>query len=404
MTLLKLFGMSWPQFGNFLFRRFALGIDVTDAPSQDAIADTLVAPLEESTEAAENPAEEAVVTEGEEPTNQEAATEQAEEEEVADDWLPTQQEKVFPDETLAKYAKRYGYTLEEIQADPRLHRTLTERLNNDIYIQDLRQREEQAELEQETEKPEPTRQEQPQQQITVEQHLANIRQMVQQRTDPTVAKEFFAGFNRIFGVSDQQIAETLKANPNAALEFTNHMSTFALNLFNSFVPDMVWANLSNMVEQSFPNFGQMYERASYSYTWDALRNSDARFAELPAYGTKEFAAAARKAATEQFGSAEDFENAVFTKVVNGQRVQMSPAENTQKKYSLLANAMLGRRLDPAQVQQAIDTGKKQAAKTATRKDAGNLGSGRSKQTIAQPEKDDLFAQGMELYRQEHGRL
>lgn len=383
-------------------------MDVTDAAVQDEIAESLMGSPQETSETASNPAEESQVTEGEQEQAETQGTQSQEQaEEVADDWLPTQQEKVFPPEVLEKYAPRYGYTAEELQGDPRLARLVQDKLNSDIYINELRTREQTQELAEETvQKPEPTRTpEQQQQQVTLEQHIANIRQAVQQRTDPKLAQDFFTGFNKVFGVEDAQIAATLKSNPNAAMEFTSLMSTYALNLFNTFVPDLIWANLGPQIEQAFPQFGQMYERASYANTWDSIRNSAPQFSELPNYGTKEFASAARQAAEEQFGSAEDFESAVFTKMgANGQRVPLSPAENTQKKYSLLANAMLGRKVDPAVIQRAVEAGKKQATRAVTKREAGNLGSGRSKQQISTPEKDDLFDTGLELYRQEHGRL
>jgi len=66
--------------------------------------------------------------------------------------------------------------------------------------------------------------------------------------------------------------------------------------------------------------------------------------------------------------------------------------------------MVGRKADPAQIQQAIQAGKKQATRAAAKREAGNLGSGKSKQQIATPVEDDLFSSGMDLYRQEHGRL
>src|SRR6185312_5890991 len=225
-------------------------IDVADAVSQDAVADSLIAPLEETTDAAANPAEESVVADGEDTSvEQPEAETQETTEEAADDWLPTEQEKVFPPEVLERYAPRYGFTAEELQGDPRIARIVQDKLNSDIYINQLRQREEQADLVAETKPLEPTQQQQPQQQVTVEQHIQNIRKMVEGRTDPVVAKDFFTGFNKIFCVSDEQIAATLKSNPNAATDFTNLMSTYALNLFNTFVPDLIWNNLAPALEQ-----------------------------------------------------------------------------------------------------------------------------------------------------------
>jgi len=49
--------------------------------------------------------------------------------EEADDpnWLPDEQQKVFPDDVIAKYGKRYGYTQEQIQANPSLRQLSTTR-------------------------------------------------------------------------------------------------------------------------------------------------------------------------------------------------------------------------------------------------------------------------------------
>jgi hypothetical protein len=54
----------------------------------------------------------------------------------ADDpnWLPDKQQKVFPDDVIAKYGRRYGYTQEQIQANPSLRQLLHDKINSDIFI------------------------------------------------------------------------------------------------------------------------------------------------------------------------------------------------------------------------------------------------------------------------------
>ena len=59
-------------------------------------------------------------------------------------WLPTEQLKVFPQEVIAKYAKRFGYTPEEIAADPRLANALSKMINSDIHIEAQKKAEEEA--------------------------------------------------------------------------------------------------------------------------------------------------------------------------------------------------------------------------------------------------------------------
>src|SRR5436309_2950998 len=78
--------------------------DVTDAPVQSEIADSLV---EEQTQ--DQPVEQTGTEQQIEAEVETQPVEQAEEtQEQTDEWLPGDQEKVFPDEILARYAQRYG--------------------------------------------------------------------------------------------------------------------------------------------------------------------------------------------------------------------------------------------------------------------------------------------------------
>ena len=53
-------------------------------------------------------------------------------------WLPDEQQKVFPDEVIAKYAKRYGYTEEQIRDNPGLRQLLHDKINSDIFLAKVR--------------------------------------------------------------------------------------------------------------------------------------------------------------------------------------------------------------------------------------------------------------------------
>ncbi len=53
-------------------------------------------------------------------------------------WLPGEQQKVFPDEVIAKYAKRYGYTEEQIRDNPGLRQLLHDKINSDIFLAKVR--------------------------------------------------------------------------------------------------------------------------------------------------------------------------------------------------------------------------------------------------------------------------
>lgn len=363
--------------------------DVTEAPTQDAIAESLLGPEEQQQTAVEQPETEQqqeVVETQEQPLEQE---QQEQVEETAEDWLPTEQDKVFPDEILQRYATRYGLD-EAWQANPQLKQLVIDKINSDIYLQQLQQQE-QYEPEPEPQA-EPTR-EQPQ--VSMEQHFQNLARVVQERTDPQVAKQFH---NEFLSIWQRPEAE----QPMALAQVT---SKYMLNLVNTFLPDMLQAQLSNQLSQAFPGFGEMYDRSSHAMAWDRVRNSDPSFANLPAYGTKQFSSTLREAAARIPG----FDEMQFT---DQQGKPLPPQQNAERKYAMLAKIASGQNVNPALLQQAAAAGARNARRADVRRSAGNLGSGQSKAAGGGQQKSgrfqtnsDLFDEDtMELYQQEHGRL
>jgi len=77
------------------------------------------------------------VTEGDGETEAAPAETQTTEEDDPN-WLPTDQQKVFPDDVIAKYAKRYGYTEEQIRENPGLRQLLHDKINSDIFLAQVR--------------------------------------------------------------------------------------------------------------------------------------------------------------------------------------------------------------------------------------------------------------------------
>lgn len=367
--------------------------DVTEAPTQDAIAESLLPEAEQ--EVAETPEVEQPQPETE-VQEQPQEQEQQPEQETAEDWLPTEQDKVFPDEVIARYAERMGVSQDLVQ-EPTVRQLLVNKLNTDIYLQQLQQEQEQvAEPEPE---PEPTRTEP---QMTREQYFQNLDRVVQERTDPEVAKQFHADFLRAFGVPDAEIA---KAGPQQAMAFTHTASKYMLNLMNTFMGDMMGAQLSQQISQAFPGFGDMYDRSSHALAWDRVRNSDPSFANLPAYGTKDFSKTLRDAASRIPG----FDEMQFTDA-NGK--PLPSQQNAERKYAMLAKIASGQSVNPQLLQQAAAAGARNARRAEVRRSAGNLGSGKSttaaggtKGSSKFQTNDDLFDDDtMERYQQEHGRL
>jgi hypothetical protein len=368
--------------------------DVTEAPNQDAIAESLVGEPEQQ------PTAETTGTEPQETVQQAEPTVEAEAppEEVAEDWLPTDQDKVFPDEVYAKYAERYHFTPEQA-ADPLLRQLLHDKINSDIYLSEQQRQQEfepQEELEEATEQPA-----QAQPQLTREQYFSNLERMVQERTDPEVAKQFHADFLRAFGVPE---AEIQKAPSQQAMQFTQVASKYMLNLVNTFMGDMLQGNLHQQISQAFPAFDQMYERSAYAMAWDRVRNADPEYQTLPAYGSRDFSRALREAAAKIPG----FEDMQFTGR-NGQPLPMM--ENAERKYSMLAQIASGQNVDPAMLQRAAAAGAKNARRADLRRSAGQLGSGQSSAATGKTgsskfrSNQDLFDdETMEIYHREHGRL
>jgi hypothetical protein len=368
--------------------------DITEAPTQDAIAESLL-PEEPQTATDITGTETDQQVEEFSPENAEQV--EAQPDETAEEWLPSDQDKVFTDDVLLRYAERYQKDQQWL-SDPLNRQLLVDKLNSDIYF---RQQQEQAtyqEPEQEAE-PEPVQTQQPQ--FTREQWFSNLSRAVEQRTDPEVAKQFHAEFLKSFGVPDAEIA---KMPPQQALQFTQTASKYMLNLMHTFMGDILQATLPQQLSQVFPGFDAMYDRSSHAMAWDRVRNSDAAYSNLPAYGTKEFSSTLRQAAARIPG----FDEMQFTDR-NGQ--PLPAMENAMRKYGMLAQIAAGRNVDPALLQRAAAAGAQNARRAAVRRSAGNLGSGQSKagsasQTSSKFQTNsDLFDDDtMDLYAREHGRL
>jgi hypothetical protein len=365
-----------------------MATEATEAPTQDAIAESLLGPEEQQQSAVETPEAEQqqeVVDTQEQPLEQE---QQPEQEEV-ENWLPTEQDKIFPDEVLQRYAQRYGLD-ESWQANPQLKQLVIDKINSDIYLQQLQQQE-QYEPEPEVQQ-EPTPQTAPQ--VTREQHFQNLARAVQERTDPEVAKQFH---NEFLSIWQRPEAE----QPMALAQVT---SKYMLNLVNTFLPDMLQAQLSQQLGQAFPGFSDMYDRSSHAMAWDRVRNSDPSFQNLPSYGTKEFSQKLREAASRIPG----FDEMQFT----DQQGRPLPAQqNAERKYAMLAKIASGQNVNPQLLQQAAAAGARNARRADVRRSAGNLGSGKSnaatgaKGSSRFQTNSDLFdEETMDLYTQEHGRL
>ncbi len=361
--------------------------DVTVAPEQDAVAESLLGPEADEQVAEQPETEQQLDTEvSEQPEEQE---QQEQVEETPENWLPTEQDKVFPDEVLQRYATRYGLDA-AWQANPQLKQLVIDKINSDIYLQQLQQQTEQEQVEPEPEA-EPTRTEP---QLTREQYFQNLDRAIAERTDPEVAKSFHKDFLNVWQ----------RPEAEQPMAFAAVASKYMLNLVQTFIPDMLQAQLTQQLGQAFPGFGDMYERSSMAMAWDRVRNSDPSFNALPAYGTKEFTKTLRDAAARIPG----FDEMQFT---DAKGKPLAPPQNAERKYAMLAKMASGQ-VDPSLLRSAVAANAKNVRRAEVRRSAGNLGSGQSKAASGQTRtsskfntNEDIFDDAtMDLWNKEHGRL
>jgi hypothetical protein len=308
--------------------------------------------------------EEAESTEGEP-----AEVVQTDEEDA--DYLPSEQSKVFPVEELARYGKRYGYTKEEIDADPRLQQALKDKINSDILIKQQKELEAQEE--------EPTLEEEPVEEPQLDpkelrtQWFKAVDQFVDDTTDPDIANEFAA---QLSAVADPK---TGKLDP---MKVTRTFSRFGINLLNTAAPAILRNHLQNVLREMYPEIDAIMEyqadqmnRPMYQEQWSRVKSSNKEFAELPEYGKPEF----RPWAEATAAKIPNFDRMRF---VDEKGKPLSKEQTAYAKYNLLAQVGMGQRVTPAIVKQAAETGKRQAAESQRKKLAGNLGAGQSKGQIA----------------------
>lgn len=367
--------------------------DIAEALTQDQIADSLeTAPI-----VGTEPAQEETVAEGEVETQEaETQTEAEPTEETADDWLPSEQEKVFPLDVLVKFGQRYGYNQEEIEADPRLQNALKDKLNTDIYVKSLQQQPEE-EFEPEPVQPEPT-----QPQLNTQQWMEQVAKKADEITDPEVAQLFAGQFLQAFGVKEAPTPEMAKA-------LTRTMATFGLNLMNTVLPQMLNTDMGQgqtffqqLMGKNYEGFDDTYQSSMYDRAWASAVKENPAYAKLPDLNTEGGRAAREAAAAKIAGSVEDFNAMQFRGPDNK---PLSEYKTAQKKYSMLARVMAGEPLTNQQTKAVFEAGKKSERVKLVNKQAGNLGSGKSSGQIASnPSDADFWADGVAEFKRQHGGL
>jgi hypothetical protein len=338
----------------------------------------------EQQEAEQNP-EPAAEADSGEAQAEGAEAEQAGAEETESDWLPDEQQKVFPDEVLAKYAARYGRTLEQLQADPQLKQLIQDKINSDIFIQQQKQQQEVEEL---VGKPTPGEQEAEQAAATAattpEQRAQWLENLVTQSVDPKAVEQFGYNFLVAAGIDPKDPAS--KEVLAGAGKIGKALTLGAADLLTTLLPNVLPQFLPNVIEQQYPKFGEMHGRTLYQLAWENVRASKPEFANLPEYG-KGLGPLLEKAQT----SIPNFDQIAS-------RITGTPYERAVTLYTLLAGHAAGEKVTPAAVKQALDAGKKQARDAERSRAAGKmLGAGQSTKQFAGQSPGEEFKSMIEEY-------
>jgi hypothetical protein len=291
------------------------------------------------TEAEVQPEGEAIpeTEEGEEPTPEGEEVEG----ETADDWLPDEQEKEFSLETLARYAERYGYSLEQLQNDANLQRLVLDSLNGEIALRDRATTEEDYIVE-ESDQAQPVMTPEQQQQRYAEQrehHTAFVGDVVGQVFDEGLVKQMGLDLFKSFGVdmseaNDPDTKALIESAPKVGQTLARHMVSGVYAVLPHLLlqpdPNSGQIPVVRMLEAIMPNITGMWERSSYQMQW--VRAAHEAGGELPAYGTPEFTQALEAAAAK----IPNFDEIVYRDAKGN---VLRPHEQAYRKYQLLARQL-----------------------------------------------------------------
>lgn len=306
-------------------------------------------------------------------TEEEQAEVEAGEEEEAEgddaDWLPEEQLKEFPPEVIAKYAKRYGYTAEEIAADPRLAKALHDKINSDIEI--ARRAAEQTDEEEQEEQTEEPAEAMPDAKEAFKQFTERAQSFTDQITDPEVAEKFITDFTKAFDIKDPR---------ERAVTATKVLTMGMLNVLRDALPAFLGDGegrrglISQLLESQYEGFQDTVRSNSHSRVWAEIVASDPAFESLPAYDTKPNSAW-NKAIGEVAELVPGFED--FT--IPGK----SKLEVFRKKCEIAARLLSGGKTTASvdAANKAVETGRRNAEDSRKRKLLGKLGAGQTKGTI-----------------------
>jgi hypothetical protein len=186
--------------------------------------------------------------------------------------------------------------------------------------------------------------------------------------------------------------------PEAKQQFARTMAKFAMNLMWDAVPGFVFGQgpdgksafhqqVGTYLDTEFEGLRDIHKDQSRSSAWNSIKESDAKYANLPAYGSKAW----QESMKQVEEAIPNFGNFKFTDKA-GKIV--SPYKNFVEKSKIAARVMAGVQIKPEQAKQLQDAAKKQARDAQRSASLGkSLGAGQSKGQIASrpaTNNDDIF--------------
>lgn len=385
-----------------------------DEPTPDTGGETETESTE-SPETTETEAEETGESEGgeEAETTDEEAEGGETAEESDDDWLPAEQEKQYPLETLTEYAKRRGYkwTPDQIAKDGDIQKLLKSKLDSDIYIKNLEQQGE-PETELDDNQLDETAEETPVAEAVTTQnadpkksYYEKVDSIVTTKLDPAAMSELGKGLLGAMGVdTDTDKLQKLLNNPKlppeqraeiqGALQLAQSAGKIGTSIARGGV-DLVMTVLPQLlpelIEQIYPGTQARYEAGVYAQAWQQVTSAvgkDGRpiYSNLPAYGSKEFRDMAYKAERQLSLPQGGLQNLV---IKDAKGNPLSLEQQAQAKYRMIAKVSQGQKISPQTVAAAVQTGKRQATEIAQKRAAGRaMGSGQNSKGLNQQQDDD----------------
>jgi hypothetical protein len=327
---------------------------------------------------------------------------EAQGEETDDNWLPTEQAKEFPTEVLQEYAEKRGYDWQKISADPTLQRLLKDKLNTDIYVEQMRQEVDNATLEETT--PQETVEATAEAAAAIADPRAEYHQRIDalaQKMDPQATEELGRNLLAAFGVNtDVKKLEAMLADPKLSPEARTEVQSAvalvrnagqvgstlakgAIDLILTSLPEV----LPQVMEAVAPGLLGAYQGWSQVNTargaWEEVagardpgNQNQPLYQNLPAYGSKEFAGLTVKA-EQKLGLAK------------GALGEMASRGFIREAYTMVAQVASGQRVAPQAVAKAVSVGRQQERNQQQRRATGRaLGAGQTSRQFGQEEDTD----------------